>query len=305
MEHNFQGGVWPVMLTPFTKENKIDYPALKELVQWYISNKVSGLFAVCQSSEMFQLTLDERLSIASKVVEYSNGKVPVIASGHISDFLEDQITELNEMSHTGVDAVIFITNRFAEENEDDSVWIENCEKILEYLDSDIPLGLYECPYPYKRLLSPEILKWCAKSNRFYFLKDTCCDIDMIRERLEVIKGTNLKLYNANSTTLLESLRFGAAGFSGVMANFHPQLYVWICEHKGEREADDLAAYLSAASLIEWQCYPVNAKYHLREVENLKIETASRVRSECELTETYKKEVKFLDYIMRMKIKETV
>ena len=34
MEHNFQGGVWPVMLTPFTKENKIDYPALKELVQW-------------------------------------------------------------------------------------------------------------------------------------------------------------------------------------------------------------------------------------------------------------------------------
>ena len=27
----FHGGVWPVMLTPFTEENQVDYPALNWL----------------------------------------------------------------------------------------------------------------------------------------------------------------------------------------------------------------------------------------------------------------------------------
>lgn len=32
-EKRFPGGVWPVMLTPFTEENQVDYAALKELVE--------------------------------------------------------------------------------------------------------------------------------------------------------------------------------------------------------------------------------------------------------------------------------
>ena len=36
MENRFPGGSWPVMLTPFTEDNKIDYDGLKELVDWYI-----------------------------------------------------------------------------------------------------------------------------------------------------------------------------------------------------------------------------------------------------------------------------
>ena len=66
-EKRFPGGVWPVMLTPFTEENQVDYAALKELVEWYIKNGVDGLFAVCQSSEMFKLTLKERVTAAAKV----------------------------------------------------------------------------------------------------------------------------------------------------------------------------------------------------------------------------------------------
>lgn len=53
MENRFPGGSWPVMLTPFTEDNKIDYDGLKELVDWYIKNGVSGMFAVCQSSRRF------------------------------------------------------------------------------------------------------------------------------------------------------------------------------------------------------------------------------------------------------------
>lgn len=294
MEKEFPGGSWPVMLTPYTDKNEIDYDALKELVDWYIENGVSGMFAVCQSSEMFCLSLEERVKYAAKTVEYAAGRVPVIASGHVSDNLEDQIKELNEIAKTGVDAVILITNRLAKEGEDDAVWIENCKKILDNLGYEIPLGFYECPYPYKRLMSPETISWCASTGRFYFLKDTCCDIDQIKEKLKIIKGTNLKLYNANTTTLLESLKEGAAGFSGVMANFHPQFYTWLCEHYTEEKAGEVSDFLTIASLIERQYYPVNAKYYLSEIEGLHITTNSRVKEKEGLTNTFKEEVQALN-----------
>ena len=294
MENRFPGGSWPVMLTPFTDSNEVDYEALKELVDWYIENGVSGLFAVCQSSEMFYLSLEERIKYAKKTVEFAAGRVPVIASGHVSEKMEDQIEELNAIAETGVDAVILITNRLAKEDENDSVWIENCKKILDNMDAKIPLGFYECPYPYKRLLSPETISWCASTGRFYFLKDTCCDINQIKEKLNVIKGSNVRLYNANTTTLLESMKEGAAGFCGVMDNFHPQLYTWLCDNYKDEKAVEVSDFLTVASLIERQHYPVNAKYHLSEIENLHMTINSRVKNKEGLTDTFKKEVHALD-----------
>ena len=69
------------MLTPFTDNNEVDYHALEQLINWYIENGVDGLFAVCQSSEMVYLSLEERIEIASFVKQKAKGRVPVIASG--------------------------------------------------------------------------------------------------------------------------------------------------------------------------------------------------------------------------------
>ena len=286
------------MLTPFDKNGEVDYLALEKLTEWYITHKVSGLFAVCQSSEMFCLSLEERMKVAETVVRTADGRVPVIASGHISAAFEDQVQEINCMAKTGVDAVILITNRLAKEEESDEIWIQNCKKLLEQIDSEIPLGFYECPYPYKRVMSVETITWCANTGRFYFLKDTCCDIEQIKEKIAAVQGTNLKLYNANTTTLLESLRNGATGYSGVMANFHPLSYAWLCENYEKVESEPHADLLTIASLIERQYYPVNAKYHLSEIEKLSLETVCRVKEDSGLTETFKTEVQMLDRIIR-------
>ena len=250
------------MLTPFKDDNTVDYTSLARLVDWYIGNGSAGLFADCQSSEMFSLSLEERVRIAAFVKEKAAGRVPVIASGHISDTIEGQAEELNAIAQTGVDAVILLTNRLARENESDEAWMQNLQKLLGKLPEDLALGFYECPYPYKRIISPELLKWCADSGRFYFIKDTSCDIKIIREKLEQIKGSQLKLFNANSSTLLETLQMGGSGFSGVMANFHTDLYVWLCGNFQRCPADArrVADFLTLASLIERQVYPVNAKY---------------------------------------------
>lgn len=293
--NNFPGGVWPVMLTPFTSDNNVDYPALERLIEWYIDNGVSGLFAVCQSSEMFFLSLEERVAIAKFVKEKAEGRVPVIASGHISDALDEQIEELTKIAETGVDAVILITNRLAEQEESDDIWISNLEKVLEQLPTDLKLGFYECPYPYKRVLSKEATEWCAQTNRFYFLKDTSCDMKNISDKLEVCAGTNLKLYNANTATLLESLQSGAAGYSGVMANMQCKLYDRLTADYTKEDLSGLADMLTLSALIEYQCYPVNAKYYLQQ-EGLNLETVCRTKSNTLLTETFQKEMAVLKRI---------
>ncbi|WP_223066151.1 dihydrodipicolinate synthase family protein [Paenibacillus caui] len=294
MNKPFPGGVWPVMLTPYTRDNQIDYNALEQLMEWYIGRGVKGLFAVCQSSEMFFLSEEERLKLVGFVKEKAAGRVPVIASGHIAETLEEQAEEIRKMADTGVDAVILITNRLAAEHETDEVWRNNLHKLLEQIPDDIPLGFYECPYPYKRLISPDLLKSFAGTGRFYFLKDTSCDVAHIQAKLEAVQGTNLKIYNANSATLLETLKIGVEGYSGVMANFHPELYVWLLQHwkNAPDEADELMNALSIMSLIERQVYPLNAKHFLK-IEGVPIFPSIRTNNVNEFTATNLLEIRQL------------
>ncbi len=287
-------GVYPTMITPFTEEGKVDYEALAVLIEWYIKNGVDGLFAVCQSSEMFQLTREESISIAKFVVEKVRGRVTVIASGHISDTLDEQAKELELMAQTGIDALVLITNRLAAKEEGDDIWYQRLEKLIDSIPKDILLGFYECPYPYKRLLSPEILKKCIQNERFAFLKDTCCERDQIQQKLAIIKGTSFKLYNANSGTLLESLKDGANGFSGVMANFHPDLYAWLCKHYDEESPDvrEIADFIELASVIETRAYPVCAKYAMQ-LQGLPLTLYTRKQPSSDLIETFKCETEAL------------
>ena len=286
-------GVWPTMITPFTDTNTVDYAALGELIEWYIEKQVDGLFAVCQSSEMFYLSLEERVDIAKHVVKQAARRVPVIASAHISDHMPDQIEEMKAISDTGIDAMVLVTNRLAGAEESEDAWKRNAEILFQAVP-DTLFGFYECPYPYKRLLSPELLAWCASTERVLFLKDTSCNIAEMRAKVEAVQGTDLKIFNANAATLLETLKLGVSGYSGVMANFHPELYVWLTRQwsKEPKRAQELQDFLGVASLIERQLYPVNAKYYLQ-LEGLEITLSSRVKDAAQFTLAERLEVREL------------
>lgn len=285
--------LWPVMITPFTSDGKIDFDSLLRLIRWYEDRGATGLFAACQSSEIFFLSLEERVELVRFVVQHA--RIPVIASGHVSDNLADQIEELKCMHAAGAQALILITNRLAKQDDPPEVFMRNLRAMMDALPADVPLGFYECPYPYKRLISLEELKWCADSGRFHFMKDTCCNIETIRQRLKVIEGSPLKLFNANTTTLLDSLKAGAAGFSGVMMNFHPELYAWLARSWQEQpeNARLVQDFLTVFSFIELQVYPVNAKYHLQTVEHVLTDTFTRTKPDTLLTVTGKDEVRQL------------
>jgi 4-hydroxy-tetrahydrodipicolinate synthase len=301
-------GVWPTMITPFTEANELDEGALESLVAWYLDRDVAGLFAVCQSSEMFFLSLEERVRLARAVVELARGRVGVVASGQISDALDAQVEEVSRIAETGVEAVVLVTNRFARADEDDPAWIKNVERLLDRIPAEIALGWYECPYPYKRLFTPPTLRWCLDTGRFIFLKDTCCDLETIAARQAILQGTGFKLYNANAATLLASLELRVAGYSSVMANFHPELYAWLCRNwqRAPEQAQELQDFLGVASLMGGQVYPVNAKHYLQ-LEGVPMTLQTRTRPADELRSDHRLQVEqlralSLDYARRLGIR---
>ena len=297
-------GVFPTMITPYTKEHKIDYEGVEKLVDFYIKNKCEGIFAVCQSSEMLYLSLDEKIALAKATLECAKKapyKMDVVASGHCADDLDAQAEEIMAVWETGIDAFVLVSNRFDLHNDGDKEWIKNAEYLLGKIPSDIPLGIYECPRPYKLLLTPEILEWCKGTGRFKFIKDTCCDPVMLTDRLGQLEGSGIMLYNANGQTLLHSLRGGGAGYSGIMANYYPDLLVWLCKNFESDKADELSNMLSMCAFTENAAYPCSAKYYLG-FEGVDINTYARSADEKSLT-PYQKLVMKQMYDLTEKIRK--
>ena len=270
------GGSWPVMVTPFNDDKSIDWNSLDRLTDWYINSGSAGLFSVCQSSEMYLLNDEERLEVAKRVLKKVDGKIPVIATGTFTHDISQQSEFIKKMHDTGVDAVVCLVNHLAEEDESEEVLKTNTENLLNQT-GDIPLGLYECPAPYNRKMETATVEWAAKTERFYWMKETTENINIVRAKTEVSKGTNLSLYNAHTASLLESLNSGTIGFSGIAANFYPSLFSWVVENfdKEKENAEELNKFFVEYQKVVDHKYVASAKQYLKMIGIIKSATTRR------------------------------
>jgi len=161
------------------------------------------------------------------------------------------------------------------------------------LPDDIKLGLYECPHPYKRLVTPKILDWCISTGKFRYMKDTCCDAKVIAERCAQLRGTGFTLLNANCQTLLETMRNGCDGYCGIMCNFHPKLYAWLGNNYETQpeKADFIQGIIGTFGYTESPLpYPLTAKYHMN-LCGIPTENIARNRDSELLTDYVKSSMK--------------
>ena len=254
-------GVYPTMVTPFTDGLQVDCAALPTLLDWYESRGAAGVFAICASSEINFLSFEERLRILRTLMRAKKPGTAILASGHVETDPAAYTRQAQAFAAEGIDVYVFITSHVAQ-GEDEDTFLRRLEAAAKAL-GDIPLGLYECPGPFKRTLTPEVIRRLGSMGNFAFSKDTSCDMGQIKAKLAAAEGTGLRIYNAHTGTLLESLRAGCAGYSGVMGNFHPQLYARLCACYDENQAlaGRLQDFLDKAFFMR-RGYPADAKYCL-------------------------------------------
>ena len=275
----------PVMITPFNLKAKVDMDVVSELVEFYLSTGVQGLFANCLSSEMYSISEDERLELTQRIVREVNGRVPVVATGSFGLTISDKSEFAKKIYDTGINAVILITGHFANVEENDDVLLRNFDKMFR-LTTGIPLGLYECPAPYKRILSANVFKELVASDRLVYHKDTSIELDRVKEKLSLLNNNSkLEFYDAHTPNAMYSLQMGARGMSSISGNFYPEIMVWMCNNATnidkQEEVKWLQSELSRVDPLIHVAYPMSAKYFLRK-RGLHIRTISRAHS-LELT----------------------
>lgn len=258
-------GVWPVMVTPFTSELKVDEKAIAPLVEFYLRANVEGLFTACWSSEVEYLSFAESLDLVRHTVAQVQGRVPVYATPHAGGEGRGDIRDrVLSLLGVGTAVPILIVNRFGTPDEPEPVILDRLEALFESIPNQ-KFGVYESPTPYHRLLSVDGISRLAKTGRVVFHKDTCQKIDQIRKKIEAARGTPLRFFNAHSPTLLESVRAGGSGYCGIGANFYPELYVRLCHNAAEpKVADAIHTFLLQSDT--WtgnDGYPVNAKAFIK------------------------------------------
>ena len=270
----------PVMITPFQQDGRIDLDSLTRLIDFYLAAGVKGFFANCLSSEMYQLSEEERLTLTQHVVKKVNGIVPVVATGSFGSTMTEQVEFAKKIYDTGINAVILISSHYAKKEEADDVLLHNIERMLE-LTGKIPMGLYECPSPYKRIISTGVFKSLLETRRMVYHKDTSIDQDRIKAKLALIQNNPLEFYDTHTANTIFSLQHGAKGMSAIAGNFYPEILVWMCNNATDpRRLEDvkwLQVELDKAEDLISQAYPMSSKYFFKK-RGLPILPVSRIYS---------------------------
>lgn len=266
------------MLTPFRNNGDVDYVNLSRLTELYLEAGAAGLFTNCLSSEMYELEEEERLRSIRQVVEVANGAVPVVATGTFGGPIAKQADFVKKVYDAGARAVILISGLLAEKDEADEVFNQRVMELFD-LTGDIPLGFYECPDPYKRLLSPAQIGEFAATGRLVYHKDTCLDINQVSAKIAAGKvNPQFGLYDAYMVHAVKSLKAGSAGLSCIQGNFFPELIVWLCDNYAnpamEAEVNSVQEFFINQMDVMHHVYPITAKYMLTK-RGLDISTITR------------------------------
>jgi dihydrodipicolinate synthase/N-acetylneuraminate lyase len=79
MKHPKISGIVPILPTPFTSDDAVDFQALKSLVDFSVASGVAAVGTPAFGSEFYKLDAAERTAILETVIGHSAGRVPVIA----------------------------------------------------------------------------------------------------------------------------------------------------------------------------------------------------------------------------------
>ncbi|MCP1381444.1 dihydrodipicolinate synthase family protein [Runella salmonicolor] len=266
MQNSLPQGFIPVMLTPFKENGEIDFEGLTKLTEFYLEAGAAGLFANCLSSEMYELSEDERIAITKHVVDVANGRVPVVATGTFGGPIAEQAEFAKKIYGTGIQAVIVITSLIATADESDAIFMERMHELLQ-LTPGVSYGLYECPVPYKRLVSAESLGELAATGRVIYHKDTSLDIENVKAKIAATQGQVFGVYDAYMEHAVASLKAGSAGLSCIQGNFFPELIVWLCNNFNEPTQQDKVQRVQQLLIdtmpVIHYAYPTVAKYYLQ------------------------------------------
>lgn len=250
-------GIIPAMVTPLTKDDKINEPALRKLTNYLVEGGVHGLFAMGSQGEFWAFSAEEKQRVWEIVVGETRGRVPVYA-GTAAITTRETIALTRLAEKTGADAVSVLTPFFVAPNENELY--DHYRAVAE--STRLPVLLYGNPTRTGVKILPGLVARLAQIKNIVGIKDSSGDLELSAEYIHVAPS-DFAVLMGRDTLIYGGLLYGAKGAIAATANVAPRLAVKIYECfkagdlAGAKHAQEGLAPLRHA--FSWGTFPVVIK----------------------------------------------
>ena len=208
-------GSMPALITPFTN-GKVDFDALKHLVDWQIAEGSHGLVPMGTTGESATLSHSEHEEVIRVVVEHTAGRVPVIA-GAGSNNTAEALRLMHFAKDVGADAALVVTPYYNKPTQ------RGLYAHFEALNAvELPVFIYNIPGRSVVDMSPETMGALAKLKFMVGVKDATGSMDRVTQQRREC-GTDFIQMSAEDASALGFYAHGGVGAISVTANVAPRL----------------------------------------------------------------------------------
>ncbi|MBY6201757.1 4-hydroxy-tetrahydrodipicolinate synthase [Maritalea mobilis] len=225
-------GSMPALVTPFT-DGKVDFEALKSLVEWQIAEGSHGLVPVGTTGESPTLSHDEHEQVIEAVVQASAGRVPVIAGAGSNNTVE-AIRFVEHAKAVGADAALVVTPYYNKPTQ--KGLIAHFSALNEI---GIPIIIYNIPPRSVVDMLPATMGELSKLPNIVGVKDATGDLARVPKQ-RITCGTDFIQLSGEDATAVGYNAQGGRGCISVTANVAPKL---CAEMQEATLAGDFAAAL--------------------------------------------------------------
>jgi len=270
-------GSFVALVTPMFPGGSLDYASLQDLIEWQIKDGISGIVSVGTTGESATLNVKEHLEIIEKTIEYTNGRVPVIA-GTGANSTQEAIELTQTANSLGADYALIVTPYYNKPNQDGL--LKHYLKIAN--EVDIPQILYNVPSRTACDLQPETVLRLSDHPNIIGIKEAVDDEQRMDELLTISKKLkdkkNFSILSGDDPTFNSFMSKGADGVISVAANIIPRAISKICTFNLNKEFNKAIElnqkYSNLYDLLFVESNPIPVKWALEKMN--KIESGIRL-----------------------------
>jgi len=244
------------LVTPFDDHNRVDYTALKRLIEFQVAEGTDGLVVAGTTGESATLATEEHIELITRAVELADGRLPVIA-GTGSNSTSQTVDLSVAVGDTGISGYLLVVpyyNKPAQEG-----MYRHFSSVADAVDK--PVMLYNVPGRTASDLLPETVARLAEHENIWAIKEATGDIDRLRD-IQALVPADFGLFSGDDFTVLPFIEQGGHGVVTVSGNVVPAQMAELCRlaSAGERDAakavDDRLQPLNTALFLESNPIPV-------------------------------------------------
>lgn len=207
------------LVTPFNTDGSVDYPGLRNLINYIISGGVEYLVSLGTTGETATLSADEKKAIWEFTAEVSAGRVPLVA-GIGGNSTHEVSSQLKSFDIKGYDAILSVSPYYNKPTQEGI--FQHYQVVAEA--SPLPVILYNVPGRTGSNMTAETtLRLAHGFENIIAIKEASANFDQFN-RIIKDKPSDFLFISGDDPITLPMIAMGAVGVISVVGNALPAMF---------------------------------------------------------------------------------